>query len=1061
MIKLRRAVLFYACCGVVVGCGSEKDTTAPPAPRIAPIVSPTGLERVTIEGTAEPGATIVISGAASVEPAENTADPFTAAFRVVVTLEPDAENMLSFVAKDESGNASEPTTIKIEQEQGHNEPAVLHMDLFVNGSSTAAEDPVTIQAGDTLKVAAQISDKKGHVLDRAAAVSTSIPSAFVAGPDISSIQVAGKYSVAVVAAGSSLASSRKVTVAPGKAASIELEATPSVVTAGAAVHIVAFAKDAFGNRVPSDAVTLSSSPKLDAMYTPACSSTALAQGFVAEDRFIAYDLSQAAAKDHAFVLTASSGDVSATTNVKVQPGAAARFAPRDPKDCSKGELFAYTDASWEQDLALPVSVAAGDSLAYRYAVVDAYGNATTGPVRVVTNAPSAQVVDDGVSGVGQVTHLATAGSYELSAYIAGVAAPALRSFAVGVGPARAMTVYTSSSIASPGDSVYAFATIKDAFGNLVSCPSGSIDASTFEMIASPQTGFTAGEISCNQGVFQRQYGFSGNGTYTLTSTYKPGGPVSNSAFVTVLGLDATPPTVSINNLRINGSLCTPSGTPAACGVARGDTVEFDLTGDDNVALSELEYSAFFQTTGTLRTRTVLQSSNASLPADVHFTFTVPGSALPEDVQLVGLAIDGSGNRATTNELILRVGVFATFGRTAAVVASGGSINGPSDVAFNANGDMFIANDGNQNLLEIAHGSTAPYVFSSYSRASRYIAVDSGGNIYLTDSTRITRVDVTGASVVNYLNLVGGVAEGLGTLEASVAKGSVDASSANDGAVVTIAAQSFELDTASDGCGGGRVCVTVSGGATKNAALAASITAQSSSVVASVDAGSGKVVLAAKTAGEAGNSLSLSASGMTISGATLTQGHEQELVFGQTNDNNIYRLPETLTPTAAISANHGAFNVGSSQRGVAVKDMTTASSLAARDLYLYFIDDQNANTLRGYHAVDNVAPASVFSLTNGAGQSFDTLYDVALVPTSPVAANNPSNGCLIVTDAGQGRIYVVDTRNPASTTPSVSLLASGMSEPRGIAFYAGELYVVDRALDAVIRLSPSSDSSDCF
>jgi hypothetical protein len=36
-----------------------------------------------------------------------------------------------------------------------------------------------------------------------------------------------------------------------------------------------------------------------------------------------------------------------------------------------------------------------------------------------------------------------------------------------------------------------------------------------------------------------------------------------------------------------------------------------------------------------------------------------------------------------------------------------------------------------------------------------------------------------------------------------------------------------------------------------------------------------------------------------------------------------------------------------------------------------------------------------------------------------------------------------------------------SDPRGIAFYAGDLYVVDRALDAVIRLSPSPDTSDCF
>ena len=1057
----RPAWLLVACCGFFNACSSNKDTTAPPPPRIIPIDSPTALDKVSIVGTAEPGSTIVMSGAQAFDPAEVTADPFTAEFRVVATLAPDMVSTLSFAAKDKAGNESQPTTLSIEQEVGHDLPATLHVDLFVNGSDAAAADPVSVNAGDTLHVVAQVTDKRGHVIDRPLAVSTSIPNAFVAGPDVSNIQVAGNYAVAVTATGSSLETSRSVSVAPGKTTQIELTATPSDVSAGTPVHIVALAKDAYGNQVPSDAITLSSSPKLAASYTPACSSSAFMQGFVASDRFVAYDLSDAAAHDHAFVLTASSGDVSATATVKLQPSAAARFAPRDAKDCAQGELFTFTDATWQKDLTTPVSVAAGSSLYYRYAVIDAYGNATTGPVRVVTSAPSAQIVDDGTSGTGQVTHLANAGSYDLSAYIAGVSAPAIRSFAVDVGDARSASMFTSSSVVSPGDTVYAFATIKDAFGNVVSCPSGAIDSATLDMVASPQTGAVGGAITCSAGVFQRAYTFAGNGTYTLTTTYAPGGPVSASSFVTVLGIDATPPTAAIDNLRVNGVACTPSGTPAVCSVARGDTVEFDLTANDNVALSELEYSAFFQTTGTLRTRTVLQSSNASLPAVVHFSFTVPGSALPEDVPLVGLAIDSSGNRATTSQVVLRVGVFATFGRIATVVASGGSINGPMDVAFNVNGDMFIANDGNQDLLEIAHGSSAPFVFSSYARASRYISVDSAGNIYLTDANRISRVDVTGASVVNYLSLAGGTTQGLGMVEATVAKGTVDASSATDGAVVTIATQSFELDSAGDGCAPNRVCVAIPQATSQNAALAAAIAAQSSSVRASVDAGSGKVVLAAKTAGETGDTLSLSASGMFVSGATLTQGHDQELILGQTNDNNIYRLPETLMPTAAITSNHGAFNVGTSQRAVAVKDMTTATSLAARDLYLYFVDGQNANTLRAYHALDNAAPDSVFALNNAGGQSFDTLYDVALVPTSPMPSSNPINGCLIVTDQAQGRIYAVDTRNPTTTTPAVSLLASGLSDPRGIAFYAGDLYVVDRALDAVVRLSPSPDTADCF
>ena len=1052
MRHIRSCLLTVTLGCVLPACGSDKDTTAPPAPRLEIVESPTTLERVVIRGTAEPGATIVMSGAEAFEPAEITADPFSAEFRVVATLKKDALNTLSFAAKDLAGNTSQTTELKVEQEVGHGSPSALKVDLFVNGASSAAQDPVRLAAGDTLRVAAQATDHAGHVLERALAVSTNIPNVFVAGPEVSNIRVAGTYFIGVSVAGSSLATSRSVTVTPGKTSQIALELTPQEVTAGTPVRISAVAKDEFGNAVPVDAIGFGSSPELAQTYTPPCSSMAFKQGFLDSQRFVVYDLS--GAPNHELVLTARSGEVSASASLRVNPAAAARFAPLAASDCSRGDSFAFTDASWQHALSSSVSVAAGGSLYYRYGVVDAYGNPTTGPVHVVTSAPSAQVVDDGVSGVGQVTHLATAGAYNVSAYIAGVTTPAVRTFSVDVAAARSAAVFSSSSVASPGDTVYAFATIKDAFGNVVACPNGAVEASLLEILPSPASGVSGGAVTCSAGVFQRAFAFTSSGTYTLTTTYKDAGLVSASSFVTVLGIDATPPSVSVSNLRVNGVLCVPSGTPSACSVARGDTVELDLVGDDNVALSELEYSAFFQTTGTLRTRSVLQASDAALPAVVHFSFNVPGSVLPEDVALVGLAIDSSGNRKTTAVQLLRVELFGTFGRTATVVASGGSINGPSDIAFNAAGDMFIANDGDQNLVEVAHGSSASFVFSSYNRASRYIEVAESGDVYLTDAARITRVSAAGSSVVNYLSLASGTTQGLSILASSVAKGTLDASAASDGSTVTVASQVFELDSASDGCANGRVCVAP-GTTTNNAALTAAINAQNVSVQASLDAGSGKIVLAAKSAGEAGNSLTLSTSGMVVSGATLTQGHAEELVLGQTNDSKIYRLPETLTPTAAITANHGMFDVGGTQRGVAVSDMTTVTGLAARNLYLYLIDGQNAGNLRAYHAVDASSPNQVFSMSSGGGQNFGTLYDVELVPSSS------SSACLLVSDETQGKIYSVDTRDPMNTAPAVHLVASGLSEPRGLAYHAGQLYVADRALNAVIRITPTADTSDCF
>ncbi|HEX2675572.1 MAG TPA: hypothetical protein VHM19_03010, partial [Polyangiales bacterium] len=212
----------------------------------------------------------------------------------------------------------------------------------------------------------------------------------------------------------------------------------------------------------------------------------------------------------------------------------------------------------------------------------------------------------------------------------------------------------------------------------------------------------------------------------------------------------------------------------------------------------------------------------------------------------------------------------------------------------------------------------------------------------------------------------------------------------------------------------------------------------------------------------GDSITLTASGIGVSGATLTQGHAEELFLAQTSDNSVYRLPENLTPTAMTSANHGSFNVATGQRGLAIKDMSGATAPNTRDLYLYFVDTQNTDTLRGYHAVDSSAPVQVFAATQvSGGQSFGSLYDAVLEPTSPVPQANPINGCLLVSDSSNGSIYAIDTRTPSSGSPTVTLVASGFSDPRGLAFHNGKLYIADRGNDAIIELSPSPSASDCF
>jgi hypothetical protein len=91
----------------------------------------------------------------------------------------------------------------------------------------------------------------------------------------------------------------------------------------------------------------------------------------------------------------------------------------------------------------------------------------------------------------------------------------------------------------------------------------------------------------------------------------------------------------------------------------------------------------------------------------------------------------------------------------------------------------------------------------------------------------------------------------------------------------------------------------------------------------------------------------------------------------------------------------------------------------------------------------------------------TLYDVVLEPSLPIHPANPDHGCLIVTDDQRREIYAIEVRDPSDAKPTQTLIASGFCDPRGLAFYGGFLYVAEHGDDAIIRISPSANPSDCF
>lgn len=548
-----------------------------------------------------------------------------------------------------------------------------------------------------------------------------------------------------------------------------------------------------------------------------------------------------------------------------------------------------------------------------------------------------------------------------------------------------------------------------------------------------------------------------NATNTLTFTATDGGG-RTSAPTTVAVQQSDNFAVSIQNLLVNGIPCAPGGVPPSCAASSGDLIDFDLVANSTVAVSEVQYTAFFSTAGgagTLRSQRVLVAPNSPLPYVQHFTFGVPGGTLLETVPLEGLSIDSLGNRSTSPALSLRVNSITSFGRAVAPVAVGRLVNAPNDIAFDASGNLFIANDGSGNLLKLAAGGTTPLIFSGYGARSNFAITDGPGNLYVSDNGgNVFRIAPDG-TVSNYISFGGGLtAEGLTTNPPTFAKGLATVGAAVAGDTVTVGSKTYEFRAGGTGCTTpGSVCVDLNA-PNKTQALATAVQANSVEANATFDAGSGKAVISAKALGSAGNAINFSTSNalaITLSptGGKLGEGHDEDLFVGQMGgaDLNIYRFPETLTGAPGAGANNGSFAVATQQLGVAVRDLTTASSPNLRDLYLYFIDQTATKTLRAYHAVDSAAPLSVFAITPGGGGG--DLYDIVRL----------ANNCLLVSDQ-KGKIYSIDTRNPTTTAPTVATIASGFAAPRGLAVFGGDLYVADNTFNAIVRISALPGAA-CF
>ncbi len=936
---------------------AEKDTTAPPAPVVDPIESPTPKLKVSVTGSAEFGATVKLTGGAA--DVTTTADRFTARWRAEVEFKQDAENTLSVTATDAAGNVSEPTVVTVVQ-------------------------------------------------------------------------------------------------ASPRAASIKLSLTTPLARAGELVGLTARVQDQYGNEMPDAPVTFESTPTLAQSFTIPGSMPAVTKGqgvLAGTHQFVAFELSAVKAADYVFQLKATAGTVSDTQPVTIRP------APG----------HAFSTLHWAP-MGTQLTIAAGQDAAYTYEVVDLYGNLTTGPVSAFTNAPGAIVVEDGVSGAGQVTRIATAGSWTTSFYIAGVGQKGSLALSVGTAPAAFIDLVASATLTSPQTPVKLFARVRDAFGNPIECTAATAADVTFTTTGTATTGPTPGATTCFNGAFQATVTFTAEDNYAVTATHQPTGAsaTSSSVFITVLNFDNTPPQVSISGITVNGTPCAPASRTAGagCDVTNGDSVEFDVVATDNSALAQVAYNIFFESSQSLRTRTVFVAANQA-SATVHFRFGVNSNAI-ETAPLVAMAMDRAGNIMNSAAVNFFVNNgFALGGRSLTLAVASPLLNRPADIALDSAGGLYVLNRGNAELLRVPAGGSAQLVANNvFGEFLALAGSGAGERLFVSDRFNggVVRAFNPGTNTMGtWATYGGGNSQGLAVQGALPARGWVDLTTSVDGDRLTLTQNAvavvYELDSNASCTSAppGLICVpfVASNGPV---ALAQAINANAASVVGASVATTtpSRVNLFTKVAGEltATNTVSITVTGgLQRSFNTLAEGHDADLWVGNNGDNSVRRFLTSGTPPVG---GHGVFNVGAPQLGLAVRDVWTTATDRLFDSVEYFVDDGNNNRLlaartsvTGGGGIISTATVPLFTLANG---GFNALWDVQLLP----------NGCLVVSDDGNGDVFAIDTSNPANTNPTVERIARNLPGPRGLALdAAGNLLIAVDQGNAVVRLSPTPITTDCY
>ncbi len=559
-------------------------------------------------------------------------------------------------------------------------------------------------AGASLSASARVEDEFGN--DTGEAVTLETDAGTLPGP----LTTSGTFSVTASAAGVSNATAALV-VLPGPAAEVTLNA-PATVIAGAAVPLEVTVQDGFGNLNPTAPVVLSSNsadawfvgdaaffPRTgifsvsaavlgtllvgEATVTVEAASAALVSLSLSSDEVAAGSIVVADAR----VLDAFGNQVpEATLDLASDAGSFVGDSLTPTATGSFTVSASFGALSADRPLAVvasqpaavdlvvtPTSVGAGEVASYTVTVTDQFGNPTTAPVEITTTAPGARVVGETLTGLEQ------AGTWEVRARLA---APRLdgsmiedtQSIVVSTGTAAIVTLTVEPDPVNAGQPAQASIRVTDAFGNEMV---GAVTLSSSS--AGPLTSIdqTADTITIRD-----------TGTFTITATLDGDPSVFDGELLTVVDFDA--PAVELTSPATAITLVPGAALPVIANAT------------DNADIASLRiYTAgplFLQTAQSFPggdDLSVSFSSNLIVPTTIQFA----------QLTLFAEAVDSGGRVSLDAGPVVTIdaaGALAVApGFSASTVALGGLLINPEELDVTAAGELFVANNGGNNLLRIS------------------------------------------------------------------------------------------------------------------------------------------------------------------------------------------------------------------------------------------------------------------------------------------------------------------------------------------------------------------------